>query len=261
MIDHVEPRKYRKVLAAVRDSRVLSGVRSGIRNARDFVSPAPRIEGVDPRLQEQSLCRLIALKVRRARGETLSFADKKTLGLSNRSAFPKNSSRVEGGKLEIDREIVPLCQAINSKQYAFTHGSCSGHIENGFFKDTGFIGVTMDLSDTRAGLLKEALKKLCEDESRADQECAYFIEEFARGTKFAIYWKWNHPAYRKDRELIEAIQRTEDPAEIRRINEERHGEDLYREMLEASKLAIEQGIHERHMEFVKKAADLISGSP
>lgn len=239
-------------------SDAISGIFSEIvwrvHDVADFFSTAPDVEGVDPALQERSLSKLVALKVKRARGEKLSFSDTKKLELSDRSAFPRNSASIfEKREFKIDEEMAPLIKGLNAKEYAYTQGCCAGHITGRAFNDSGFVSIILDSNDKRSEALIRGLEMLCKKESVADPECLY---EFKQSDDCVVVrWNWNHPVYRKWHELNESRLMAEDPAEVERLREE--GFALYDEMEEATPEAQDHKIHDRHMKFVQKLIDFV----
>jgi hypothetical protein len=231
--------------------RILARVERKVMRAIDFVSPAPAIEGIPRDEQEQSLCRLVALKVKRARGAELPFADLKKLALSDVSAFPKNSVSFVPRKLEIDTGVRPLVQAINSKDFLFSAGSCSGHMpKHGAFDDSGFVAFYIDEKYEKTADFVQELENFCRTESEKDPECTYTLENAGTETSYFISWAWNNEVYQRKRAIA-----ADDTLDMEQKKELYF--NLYEEQSRVTPLARELDIHGRHMAFVERLTKLI----
>lgn len=237
--------------------KALKTVKYRALKAMHFVSPAPAIEGIPASEQEQSLCRLIALKLRRARGEKLSFEDAKKLDLSDAGNFPKNAYLLELGKLEIDEGVRGLAHAINSKKYLCTQGACSGHLTENelgpFFSDSGFISFIVDKADDRSRAFVDAVKRFCEESSAGDTECRYETSSVG-DRRWTVKWRWNNEVYDRENALIHWDDGDMDPAE-----RERQLEEIQNEKDDLGPLAKELNIHGRQMAFVQRLTEFING--
>lgn len=245
--------------------KVIGRTQRLIFDAISFVRPAPKIEGIDPNLQERNLLKLISLKVKEALGRTLTFEEEKKLRLSTWAEFRRNVKPGEATELGIDKRVIPLVEAINAKPYFFSVGSCSGHLgpdekdpQHFRISDSGFIGFVVKKDDGRSQKIISALKELCARETETQEYCRYSLETTENGELCSLIWQWNQPLYNEfhawEESRFTKLRAGEkmDDAEI-----DRQGDAWFKKLETVAPLAKEQNIPQKHDAFIKKAAEFI----
>lgn len=230
-----------------------------------FLRPAPKIESIDPNLQELNFLKLISLMVKEALGKPLTFTEEKKLRLSTWAEFRRNVKPGEATKLGIDKRVMPLVETINTKPYFFSVGSCSGHLrkderdpQRHSFSDSGFIGFAMDQDDGRSQKFISALKELCVRETEAQEDCRYSLEVSENGKLCFLNWRWNHPIYNEFHAWEESIfSKLRAGEKIDDAETDRQQDEWFGNLERVAHLAEEQNIPQKHDAFIQKAADFI----